>query len=36
MLALAEQHEILVPTCRGGYIAARIAFRKQEALEGSR
>jgi hypothetical protein len=30
MLELARNNEILVPTCSGAYIPARIAFRERK------
>jgi len=30
LLELAEENDILVPTCSGAYVPARIAFREQK------
>ncbi len=35
ILELAEDNEILVPTCSGAYVPARIAFRDRKGEKGS-
>jgi hypothetical protein len=35
ILELAEDNEILVPTCSGAYVPARIAFRDRKGKKGS-